>query len=209
MARESRVRKMKAWNRVTIILALVPIILLAGVAAFSLAAPKAGKEASSYKRALWKHWVDEDKDCQDTRTEVLIRDARPSTIKYKGEKECEVRSGEWVDPYTGKTFNDPAKLDVDHLVPLKQAHDSGGLAWPREKRALYANYLGYRWHLVAVDASENRKKGAKGPDEYRPPLKSTHCQYAQAWGSVKAAWGLRTTATERAAMLEMLATCTN
>ena len=49
-----------------------------------------------YSRKNYKHWVDEDKDCQNTRQEVLISE---SLIKVKlGNKGCRVLSGKWYDP---------------------------------------------------------------------------------------------------------------
>ena len=39
---------------------------------------------------------------------------------------CRVVGGQWHDPYTGTTFTDPSRLDIDHLVPLAEVHRSGG-----------------------------------------------------------------------------------
>jgi hypothetical protein len=32
----------------------------------------------------------------------------------------------WRDAYSGVFYTDPGQLDVDHLVPLENAHRSGG-----------------------------------------------------------------------------------
>lgn len=93
------------------------------------------------------------------------------------------------------------------MIPLKHAHEAGGRRWSEEKRREYANDLRYRWHLVAVSASANRAKGDKGPDKWKPDKREFWCQYAQAWASVKFTWGLSSTAQEREAVREMLATC--
>jgi len=146
-----------------------------------------------YKRALYRHWIDEDKNCRDTRTEVLARDARSVEFSQDG---CNVLGGVWDDPYTGKVFRNPKELDIDHLVPLKNAHESGAWAWLPERRREYANYLNYEKHLLAVNASENRKKGDKGPDRYLPPDQSFHCTYIQAWVEVKRDWELEMTQDE-------------
>ena len=75
----------------------------------------------------------------------------------------EVDSGYWVCPYTGKVFTDPRKMDIDHMVPLKEAWVSGASEWSKEQRVAFANDLDYPDHLVATEASANRKKSAKDP----------------------------------------------
>ena len=47
--------------------------------------------------------------------------------------------GEWFDPYTGETVTDATRLDIDHMIPLKNAHDSGGWAWDESRKAAFAN----------------------------------------------------------------------
>jgi hypothetical protein len=82
--------------------------------------------------------------------------------------ECRVGGGVWRDPYTGQTFSDPREIDIDHMVPLKNAHQSGGWAWDPDRRRQYANNLTYRWHLVAVSRAANRSKGDRSPDQWKP-----------------------------------------
>jgi hypothetical protein len=159
-----------------------------------------------YRRSLYKHWVDADGDCQDTRQEVLIRDAT-GKLDFEKPRKCVVKKGLWLDPYTGKNFKEPRQLDVDHVVPLKNAHESGGWKWSAEKRQEYANYLIDTRHLLAVKASENRKKGAKGPDEYMPPDSAYRCDYVKEWVKIKRDWGLSLTDPERRAVADISAGC--
>ena len=63
----------------------------------------------------------------------------------------------------------PVDLDIDHLVPLKNTHDSDGWAWRSARKEDYANYLGDPDHLFAVTKTANRSKAAKGPEEWRAP----------------------------------------
>lgn len=160
-----------------------------------------------YKRTLYKHWIDEDGDCQNTRAEVLIRDDDDGVVEFKGQDQCEVIGGTWFDPYTGQTFRVAKELDVDHVVPLKNAHESGAWAWSEERRKEYANYLKYNKHLLAVKASENRKKGDKGPDRYMPPRKAFHCEYVQVWVKIKEDWELEMTEAEGETVQKILAQC--
>ena len=159
-----------------------------------------------YDRGEWDHWNDADRDCQDARQEVLIAESSVPVV-FKDDVECRVESGRWTDPYTGTTVEDPGKLDVDHLVPLANAHVSGGHAWDGDRKALYANSLSYPEHLIAVTASANRSKGASGPDEWRPPDNSYWCRYATDWIAVKKEWGLTVTRAEASTLDDMLDTC--
>ena len=51
----------------------------------------------SYDRDDWKHWVDEDKDCQNTRHEVLIEESL-AKVAFKTDRKCQVANGGVVRP---------------------------------------------------------------------------------------------------------------
>ena len=112
-------------------------------------------------------------------------------VTFTDDRRCRVASGEWLGPYTGQRFTDPRQLDIDHLVPLRHAHDTGAGAWSAARKRQYANYLAQPAHLVAVEARVNRSKGAKGPADWRPPNQAYWCQYATDWQAIKEQWGLR------------------
>jgi len=160
----------------------------------------------SYDRRDWKHWIDEDRDCQNTRHEVLIEESLKA-VTFKSGKRCQVATGEWLAPFTGDTVTDATKLDVDHMVPLKNAHDSGGWAWDKSRKSAYANEMAYSDHLIAVTASANRKKGAKGPEGWKPSNRDYWCDYAVDWVQIKVDWGLSAIKAEWEALQEMLARC--
>ena len=112
----------------------------------------------AYDRDDWRRWTDEDSDCQNTRQEVLIEESA-TPVTYADSGQCRVAAGDWTGPYTGERFYDPSELDIDHMVPLANAHWSGGWAWSLERKRQYANDLSYEGHLVAAKASANRSKG--------------------------------------------------
>ena len=49
----------------------------------------------------------------------------------------------WVeeegDSYTGETVTDATRVEIDHMIPFKNAHDSGGWAWDKTRKAAFAN----------------------------------------------------------------------
>ena len=69
-----------------------------------------------YEHKNYCHWIDEDRDCQNARHEVLIAESI-SPVVFKTSKGCRVVSGSWDDPYSGKTIINATKLDIDHMVP--------------------------------------------------------------------------------------------
>ncbi len=159
-----------------------------------------------YDRSSWRHWTDEDKDCQNARQEVLIAESAVA-VTYEPDDRCRVATGLWEGPYTGKSVNYPSDLDVDHMVPLENAHRSGAWSWSRERKREYANHLEYENHLIATTSGANRSKGSKGPERWRPPLEDYWCVYAIDWVTIKNDWGLSVTEAEYSALFEMLATC--
>ena len=119
---------------------------------------------ADYDRDDWgSGWSDEDSDCINTRHEVLILESLiDAEMDPSG---CKVIGGQWFDAFTGTYVDDPGSLDIDHFVPLANAHASGGWAWSAADKRDYYNNLADPQHLIAVTASANRSKGSRGPDE--------------------------------------------
>jgi hypothetical protein len=164
-----------------------------------LLAPEATWQIPAYNRDEWHpSWKDADKDCQDTRQEVLI--AESTTPPVMDAKNCRVVSGSWADPYTGVTYTDPSILDIDHVIALSNAHTSGGWAWTTEQKQAFANDLTNPETLLAVYNGANRSKGDKSPDAWMPTNTSYHCQYLKIWLQIKERYGLSLTAKETRAI---------
>lgn len=139
-----------------------------------------------YDRDEWGSWIDEDGDGLNTRHEVLAEESLIKPVISNNK----VVSGKWFDKYTGKYFTNPSDLDIDHLVPLKNAYISGASNWSKKKKNRYYNYLKYDNHLIAVSKSANRNKSDKSPVEWLPPNKEYQCEYVREWYKIKTAWGL-------------------
>ena len=105
-------------------------------------------------------------------------------------------------------MTDKAELDIDHLVPLAEAWESGGHLWAEAMWTRYANDLGDPRSLIAVSASTNRSKGARDPAEWWPPHSGYRCQYAVDWIAVKTRWDLAIDTAEQASIDAQLGQCT-
>ena len=139
-----------------------------------------------YNREDWGNWIDEDGDGLNTRHEVLAEESLIKPVISNNK----VISGKWFDKYTGKYFTNPSDLDIDHLVPLKNAYISGASNWSKKKKSRYYNYLKYDNHLIAVSKSANRNKSDKSPVDWLPPNEEYQCEYVREWFKIKTAWGL-------------------
>lgn len=140
----------------------------------------------TYDRDSWSHWEDFDGDCQNTRHELLIASSE-APISFTSASNCTVSTGQWHDPYTGDTYTIASDLDIDHVIPLKYAHDHGGAIWSEFVKRLFANDPE---NLLAVDDGQNQLKSANGPSEWMPPNGSYHCEYARKWSFLTAKYEL-------------------
>lgn len=159
----------------------------------------------TYVRDEWGRWIDADKDCQDTRQEVLIAESI-EPVTFEDERQCRVKTGKWICPYTGQVFTSPRDLEIDHMVPLAEAHASGGWAWDSAKKLAFFNNLSDPDALVAASVSSNRSKGARQPHEWLPANENFRCRYLQAWARVKVAWGLEVDPAESQAFVRLIGT---
>ena len=146
----------------------------------------APESRTGYVRAKFKHWVGVGNGC-DSRKAVIISEA---TVQPKVESGCKIIGGEWNSIYDSVKVTDAGKLDVDHMVPLAEAWDSGASAWDDKKRELYANDQTDKIHLIAVTGPSNRSKSDRDPSEWMPSNKAYHCQYITNWVSIKIRWSL-------------------
>lgn len=158
-------------------------------------------QSGDYSRNAFKHWITQADGCS-TREEVLIIEAVGGTRQG-----CTVIGATWVSPYDATQTSDPGSLDIDHMVPLKEAWVSGADLWSPAKRRAFANHLGYVESLIAVSASSNRSTSDKDPARWMPPNPSVHCTYVAGWVAVKYRWQLTMDYAERQKIESVLAAC--
>jgi hypothetical protein len=156
---------------------------------------------TTYDRDLFPHWATVSGTC-NTRETVLKRDGTSVVVSSA----CAATSGSWFSPYDGATWSAASDVDIDHMVPLKNAWISGAWAWTTAKRQSFANDL-TNPQLIAVTDNVNQSKSDQSPDAWKPPLSSYHCVYARMWVKVKYAWQLTVTSAEKAAVTTMLNAC--
>ncbi len=164
-----------------------------------------GETTERYSRA--KHfgtWIRDPKDgtCLNTRGTVLVRDSLTS-VSYSSNG-CTVAMGQWIDPYSGRTYSRSSDIQVDHFVPLKNAFISGASDWNAKRRCLYANFLGNEFHLLAVAGSENQRKSDRSPEGYMPPNSAYKCQYLAQWMKVKMIWQLNFSPSEKESIVSLV-----
>lgn len=142
-------------------------------------------------------WIHDPNDntCMNTRAQILARDSSVA-VTMKPNNHCIVDTGQWEDPYSGVVRTSAREMQIDHVVPLKNAFISGAWSWKTEKRCLYANFMANHFHLIAVDGHENMAKGDSAPDQYLPPSKKYICTYLQEWLKIKMIWNLTMTQAE-------------
>lgn len=164
-------------------------------------APKTG-----YSRAAFTHWSDLNRDGCDSRNEILKRDLTQIVFKA-GTRDCKVISGKLLDPFSGKTLtfsSSKSTVDIDHLVSLSNAWQTGAAYFDKKTRESLANDP---LNLLAVDAKLNRQKGGGDAATWLPPLKSIRCEYVARQIAVKAKYSLWVTSAEKDAITRVLSSC--
>ncbi len=166
--------------------------------------PVAAEVRTGYARDKFRHWIDADGDGCDTRKEVLLAEADDPPSVGSG---CAISGGRWFSYYDGVSQRDDAALDIDHMVPLAEAWDSGARSWSAATRQAFANDLGDWRTLVGVTASVNRQKGDRDVAEWLPP--KARCRYLKEFVAVKLRWRLSVDRAEKSAMRTLASGCAN
>lgn len=156
-----------------------------------------------------------------TRDTILARDLKGAVKNSK----CQVTSGTLSDPYTGRTIqfrrgrNTSSVVQIDHVVALLDAWESGARDWDQAKRVKYANSPDV---LLASDGPANMAKGSGldvngtslyrsqhsgAPDIWMPDNKAYRCDYMAKRATIKSKWGLAMTPREKQQTVSVLSQC--
>ena len=151
-------------------------------------------------------WLDENHNGCDTRNDILSRDL----TKITKSGACTVLTGVLVSPYTGSTIDflrgekTSALVQIDHLVALGDAWETGAQALSQAQRETLANDP---LELMAVDGRSNDQKGDKDASQWVPPNSAFDCTYVARQISVKITYSLWVTPAEQSAMASVLSKC--
>ncbi|MCM2390915.1 HNH endonuclease family protein [Streptomyces albipurpureus] len=198
-------------------LALVPLALFTPAAhaaetvPIAVAVSRLAVETESragYDRDAFKHWnsgLNATDGC-NTRAEVLIAEA--VSAPAVGAR-CALTGGSWWSYYDDTTVTSASGLDIDHMVPLAEAWDSGASGWTAARREAYANDQGAQASLVAVTARSNRSKSDQDPAEWLPPSADALCRYVSEWTATKLRWNLAIDESEQDRLYFVASGCTD
>ncbi len=155
-----------------------------------------------YNRELFGYGTPVDSFGCRTRALVLIRDSlTPPQIDRGG---CAVVAGDWFSSYDGVSWSDPGEVQVDHVVALKEAWDSGASRWDAGRLEAFANDVDEPRTLRVATGAVNEAKGSADPVNWLPPDEAAVCEYLADWVSIKARWGLAMDESEHGRVRNLL-----
>lgn len=139
----------------------------------------------------------------DTRNIILHRDLQNPVL----DEECHILSGVLHDPYTGtviKFVKGSSDIQIDHVVALSNAWQTGAQALTRQQRIQLANDP---LEVVAVQGEANQIKSDGDAATWLPSNKPSRCDYVARQIAVKQKYSLWVTLAEKQAMIDVLSGC--
>ncbi|KAI7537154.1 hypothetical protein KC331_g11071 [Hortaea werneckii] len=158
----------------------------------------AESNSPAYDRDEFHTWIAISGNC-NTREYVLRRDG----VDVETSNACTATSGTWYSDYDGETWTSASDVDIDHIVPLKEAWVSGARLWSASQREAFANDI-TRPQLLAVTDNINQSKGDRDLAEWLPPREAYQCEYVRAWIDVKHHYDLTIDQAEKDAASDVL-----
>ena len=137
--------------------------------------------------------------------EFRCSEYRRSHYSYPASIELRIaeRLGEMACRYTGILFNNLKESDIEHIVSLSEAHDSGMCGASKAEKKSFARDL---INLTLSTPKVNRfEKGAKDATDWLPEI--NRCWFAHTVVEVKRKYGLTVDYRERDALQSVLSNC--
>lgn len=103
-----------------------------------------------------------------------------------------------------RCYTNASEVDVDHIVALAEAWDSGASAWDASQLNDYASDTSNLWLMTD---NLNQSKGDDDIAEWTPPHGSAVCGYLGAYVTVKLSYDLTVDETELTALEELAQDC--
>lgn len=178
---------------------VIAVVLLGATVVACTPKDTASPQSTGYNRNDWGDWSQHGDGC-DTRELILKRDG----TNVKADPQCRAISGSWYSQYDGKTITISRQVQIDHIVPVKEAWRSGGADWPSNKKNQFYNDTD---NLIAVSANSNESKSDQDPATWIPPRKEFDCVYVQRYELVKKRWNLTEDPKEQAAIANVKTHC--
>lgn len=198
-----------------------PAVWQAGLDATNTIATAKARPGGYDRERYFGGWASNGCGSATTRDTILARDLKGAVKNSK----CQVTSGTLSDPYTGRTIqfrrgrNTSSAVQIDHVVALLDAWESGARDWDQAKRVEYANSQDV---LLASDGPANMAKGSGldvngtalyrsqdsgAPDVWMPDNKAYRCDYMAKRATIKSKWGLTMTPREKQQTVSVLSQC--
>lgn len=198
-----------------------PAVWQAGLDATNTIATAKARPGGYDRERYFGGWASNGCGSATTRDTILARDLKGAVKNPR----CQVTSGTLSDPYTGRTIrfrrgrNTSSAVQIDHVVALLDAWESGARDWDQAKRVQYANSPDV---LLASDGPANMAKGSGldvngtalyrpqdsgAPDVWMPDNKAYRCDYMAKRAAIKSKWGLTMTPREKQQTVSVLSQC--
>lgn len=198
-----------------------PAVWQAGLDATNTIATAKARPGGYDRERYFGGWASNGCGSATTRDTILARDLKGAVKNPR----CQVTSGTLSDPYTGRTIrfrrgrNTSSAVQIDHVVALLDAWESGARDWDQAKRVQYANSPDV---LLASDGPANMAKGSGldvngtalyrpqdsgAPDIWMPDNKAYRCDYMAKRAAIKSKWGLTMTPREKQQTVSVLSQC--
>ena len=185
------------------LLATALMALVAFMALAALSAPRAAAQSQETIRLAILVLENELDVVPEDRCARYDRKAYKYNSRKLEDALIESRDGQIISWYTGEIFDSHRDTDLDHIIALAQAHDSGACAWDSERKSEFASDIDN--FELATPRMNRHQKRAKDWAEWQPPQEQ--CYFASKIVMLKMRYDLTVDEAERDALAETLSDC--